>query len=344
MKKILHSLGLDTSHGGLDLRRMLMIDPPNPYADGGGGQSAAIDVEPDADLEEFDFGEERDGDGQGSDLHSDSDGTSGEGHDGKPKFRFKSQEESEEHFRKLQSKYDKQSTRLSALEQQFQSIQTQQTHQRQTDQDTETDAIVKQKAKKLADTVTERTANLDREDPNFGRAYLETMAETLLRETMTEIPNVSRREAQQIIRQEKQTQDAGVEAERQLRALLSDAGLKHDGYLDQAYRELYYLNAVDPTWTQRTPVEDQLPLLVEKVKSSGVAFRGQPNPETKTQRQQNQQQAFSGTVTDSANISRRGKKPDPDEDNPGSTLADLVNNRKRLRQVATEKLKTVGIV
>lgn len=337
MNRLLTWLTLDTPLCGLGQGHSLTIDPPDPHAQGGGGYSATIEHDPDD--EDDDFLEDDPG---MPDTRTPEERASDELEQSRmPATRFKSHDEAEKGYQHLQSEKDRLATQYSALERQVQTFQSQAQQQDQSRDASAQDGLIKKKATQFVDSVRKQIENVNADDPKFGDRYLEAIAESLFRETLSEIPTVSRKQAQEIFREERNQENAGKMAERELQGLLEKSGMKDEGYLRQAYKELNHLNAVDPTWMKRVPEHEQLPFLVEQVKSSGVVFRGQSKQDRQAQQQQQQQQAFGGTLNEGANLSRRTGVPQG-EDNQGSTLTDLANNKKQRRALATSMMRNAA--
>lgn len=194
-------------------------------------------------------GDDEQDDGEGEDEHEPT----------RPKSRFKSHEEAERGYTELQSAWDRTkhenkelSQRLSTLEQEIRAMREPKPGELPAWQ---------QKGLKVAEEMYPELSRLDAKDPEYSKKYLAILASTLLRETESlkeEFPKA----AKEVYSREELEREAHEQAVTTATRLLDEYGFtkEHLGLLvglrDQWTQQ-------DPTWMERTPPDQQIPMLVQ---------------------------------------------------------------------------------
>lgn len=135
--------------------------------------------------------------------------------------------------------------------------------------------------------------------------------------------DLARRRAYQVVQQAETAERRHLSAEVETVQALKAAGLD-DTYLQEAYKELYYLDHVEPNWDRGLAQEQAISTLVERVKAGIERVRGQSQVVADANAQQRKSAA--GVLGEGARGVRTTKETPEDE--PDSMLDQLKQLRR----------------
>lgn len=177
------------------------------------------------------------------------------------------------------------------------------------------DAAVVDELDQRAEVLTDELAKIPADDPLRIKKVYRNLLEVQ--------DDLAKRRAYQAVRQAETAETRHRAAEYETVQALKAAGL-NETYLQDAYKEMYYLDAQSPKWDAGMPQEKAIATMVDRVKASIERVQGRSRDITEAN--DKQKRSAAGVMGEGARVPRGAKEPVDDE--PDSMLDQL----KKLRQ------------